>query len=93
LNSLKICVLFLLLIIIIIIIIIIICIVEQQNSTLYRIHVVTVYVQPLLSSLSAGDCLMHRLRKDFLNRCTGQSAAESEYTNGCTYTITTWTSL
>jgi hypothetical protein len=30
------------------------------------VHVVIVYVQPLVSSLSAGDCLVHRLRKDSL---------------------------
>jgi len=28
--------------------------------------VVTVYMQPLVSSLSAGDCPVHRLRKNFL---------------------------
>ena len=28
-----------------------------------EVHVVIVYVQPLVSSLSAGDCLLHRLRR------------------------------
>ena len=48
-----------------------------------------IYMQPLVSSLSAGDCRVHRIRKVFLNRCTGQSPAESDNTRGCTYTITT----
>jgi hypothetical protein len=34
-----------------------------------------VSVQPLVSSLSAGDCPVHR--------CTGQSPAESDNTRGC----------
>ena len=38
-----------------------------------------VYMQPLVLSLSAGDCHLHRLRKKFsFNRCTGQSLAESD---------------
>ena len=32
-----------------------------------------IYMQPLVSSLSAGDCLVYRLRKNFLNRYTRQS--------------------
>jgi hypothetical protein len=44
-------------------------------------------MQSLVSSLSAGDCLVHRLREKFsLNRCTGQSPAESDDTRVCTYT-------
>jgi hypothetical protein len=35
-------------------------------------------MQPLVSSLSGGDCHVHRLRKNFLNRCTGQSPADSD---------------
>jgi hypothetical protein len=27
-----------------------------------QVYVVTVYMQPLISSLSAGDCLVHQLR-------------------------------
>jgi len=30
---------------------------------LQEFYVVIVYMQPLVSSLSAGDCLVHRLRK------------------------------
>ena len=55
-----------------------------------EVYVVVVYMQPLVSSLSAGDCLVHRLRKNFfLNPCTGQSPADSDDTRGCIYTITT----
>jgi len=42
-------------------------------------------MQPLVSSFSAGDCPVQR----FLNRCTGQSPANSDDTRGCIYTITT----
>jgi hypothetical protein len=48
-----------------------------------------IYMQPLVSSLSAGDCPVHRLRKNFLNRCTRQSPAESDDTRGCIYTTKT----
>ena len=45
---------------------------------LQEVYVVIVHMQPLVSSLSAGDCLVHRLRKNFfLNRCTRQSPAET----------------
>jgi hypothetical protein len=57
-----------------------------------EVHVVIVYVQPLVSSLSAGDGPVHQLKKDFLKRCTRHSPAVSDDTRGCTYTITTWTS-
>ena len=30
-----------------------------------EVYVVIVYMQPLVSSLSAGDCLVHRLRKNW----------------------------
>ena len=59
---------------------------EHYPAHLQEVYVVIVYMQPLVSSLSAGDCLVHRL---FLNRCTGQSPAESDDTRGCRYTITT----
>ena len=36
-----------------------------------EVHVVIVYVQPLVSSLSAGDCLVHRLTKDCSPFLTG----------------------
>jgi hypothetical protein len=45
-----------------------------------------IYMQPLVSSLSAGDCLVHRLRKNsfefFPNRCTRQSPAQRDDTRG-----------
>jgi len=47
-------------------------------------------MQPLVSSLSAGNCLVHRLRKKFfLNRCTRQSLTNSKDTRDCIHTITT----
>jgi hypothetical protein len=57
-------------------------------------YVVIVYMQPLASSLSTGDSSVYRLRNKslFLNRCTGQSPAESDDIRGCVYTITTKTS-
>jgi hypothetical protein len=45
---------------------------EHHPAHLQEVQVVIVYLQPLVSSLSAGDCLVHRLRKLFLNRCTRQ---------------------
>jgi len=44
-------------------------------------------MQPLVSSLSVSDCPVHRLRKFFLNRCTGQSPTESDDIRGCIDTI------
>ena len=45
-----------------------------------------IYMQPLVSSLSAGNCLVHRLKKNlFLKRCTRQSPADSDDTRGCIY--------
>jgi hypothetical protein len=35
------------------------------RAHLQEVYVVTVYMQPLVSSLSAGDCLVHRLRKNW----------------------------
>jgi hypothetical protein len=56
-----------------------------------------VHMQPLVLSLSAGDCLVQPLRKDssflpsflpsFLGGCTRQSPAESGDTRGCICTI------
>jgi len=37
---------------------------EYYPAHLQEVYVVTVYMQPLVSSLSAGDCLVHRLRKN-----------------------------
>jgi hypothetical protein len=37
---------------------------EHYHAYLQEVYVVIVYMQPLVSSLSAGDCLVHRLRKN-----------------------------
>jgi len=64
---------------------------KHYPAHLQEVYIVIVYVQPLVLSLSAADCLVHRLKnkKLFLNRCTRQSSAESDDTRGCTYTVTT----
>ena len=64
---------------------------EHYPAHLQEVCVVNVYMQLLVSSLFAGDCLVHRLRKNqfFRNWCTGQSPAESDDTRGCMYTTTT----
>jgi hypothetical protein len=36
---------------------------EHYPDHLQEVHVVIVYMRSLVSSLSAGDCLVHRLRK------------------------------
>ena len=36
---------------------------EYCPAHLQEVYVVIVYMQPLVSSLSTGDCLVHRLRK------------------------------
>ena len=36
---------------------------EHYHAHLQEVYVVIVYMQPLVSSLSAGDCPVHRLRK------------------------------
>ena len=36
---------------------------EHCPAHLQKVYVVIVYMQPMVSSLSAGDCLVHRLRK------------------------------
>jgi len=36
---------------------------EHYPAHLQEVYVVIVYMQPLVSSLSAGDCAVHRLRK------------------------------
>jgi len=38
---------------------------EHYPAHLQEIYVVIVYMQPLVSSLSTGDCLVHRLRKSY----------------------------
>jgi hypothetical protein len=37
---------------------------EHYPAHLQEVYIVIVYMQPLVSSLSAGDCLVHRLRKN-----------------------------
>jgi len=37
---------------------------EHYPAYLQEVYVVIVYTQPLVSPLSAGDCLVHRLRKN-----------------------------
>ena len=44
---------------------------EHYPAHLQEVYVVTVYMQPLVSSLSAGDCLVHRLRKKERSFLTG----------------------
>jgi len=45
-------------------------------------------MQPLVSSLTASDCLVQPLRKESsLSGCTRQSPAESDDTRGCICTI------
>jgi hypothetical protein len=61
---------------------------EHYPARLQEVYVVIVYMQPLVSSLSACDCLVHQLRKKFfLNRYTGQSPAESDDTRVCIDTV------
>ena len=36
---------------------------EHYSAHLQEAYVVIIYMHPLVSSLSAGDCLVHRLRK------------------------------
>ena len=44
-------------------------------------------VQHLVSSLSLGDCSVHRLREDSRNLRTEQSPKDSEVTRYCVNTI------
>jgi len=46
-----------------------------------------VLVQYLVSSLSVGDCSVHRLREDSRKLCTEQSPKQSDDTRCCTNTI------
>jgi len=62
---------------------------EHYPAHHQEVRIVIVYMQFLVSSLSVGDCFVHRLRKNVLNRCTRQSHADSDDARGCIYTITT----
>jgi len=44
---------------------------EHYPAHLQEVYVVTVYMQPLVSSLPAGDCPVHRLRKNCISFLTG----------------------
>jgi len=44
---------------------------EHYPAHLQKVYVVIVYMQPLVSSLSAGDCPVHRLRKNWSSLLTG----------------------
>ena len=46
-----------------------------------------VLTQHLVSSLTLGDCSVHRLREDSHNLCTEQSPKESDDTRCCVNTI------
>jgi len=46
-----------------------------------------VLTQHVVSSLSLGDCSVHKLREDSSNLCTEQSPKESDDTTCCTNTI------
>jgi len=43
---------------------------EHYSAHLQEVYVVIVYMQSLVSSLYAGDCLVHRLRKNSSWRST-----------------------
>jgi hypothetical protein len=61
---------------------------------LQEVHFAIVYMQSLVSSLYAGDCLVHRLREksSFLTGAQDKSPAESDNTRDRVYTIAKWTS-
>jgi hypothetical protein len=44
---------------------------EHYTANFQEVYVVIVYMQPLVSSVSAGDCLVHRLRKNLSSILTG----------------------
>jgi len=44
---------------------------EHYPAHLQEVYVVIVYMQPMVSSLSAGDCLVHRLRDNASSFLTG----------------------
>jgi len=61
---------------------------ERNPPIIRRSKTQIVHMQPLVSSLSAGDCLVQPLRMDsFLSGCTRRSLAESEDTRGYICTI------
>ena len=44
---------------------------ELYSAHLQEVYVVIVFMQPLVLSLSAGDCPVHQLRKNFFSFLTG----------------------
>ena len=61
---------------------------ERNPLIIRRSTTQIVHMQPLVSSLSASNCLVQPLRKDsLLSGCTRQSLAESDDTRGCVCTI------
>ena len=53
---------------------------EHYSAHPQEVYVAIEYMQPLVLSLSAGDCLVHLLRKNFfLNRCTRATIPEAAY--------------
>ena len=52
---------------------------EHYPAHLQEVYVVTLYMQPLVSSLSAGDCLVHRLAS------ARDSHLQSDDTRVCIY--------
>jgi len=56
---------------------------------LQEVYVVIVYRQPLVSSLSAGDCLVHRLRK----KCSFLTGAQNSHLQTVTIPEATYIQL
>jgi len=52
------------------------------------LHRNCIYMHPLVSSLSAGDCPVHRLSSFLTGAQDSQSPADSDDITGCIYTIT-----
>jgi len=63
---------------------------EHYPAHLQEVYVVIVYMQPLVSSLSAGDCPVHRLRKNCSSFLTG---AHDSHLQGVTIPEAAYTQL
>jgi hypothetical protein len=59
----------------------------ECNLLIIRRSTQIVHMQPLVSSLSASDRLVHPLRLSYISGCTRRSFAENDDTRGCTWTI------
>jgi hypothetical protein len=53
---------------------------EHYPAHLQEVYVVIVYMKPLVSSLSAGDCLVHRLTSAKDNHLQKVTRPEAAYT-------------